>query len=186
MKKELILRSDNKCEICGAQEGLAEFVVPSRSGENNDEVVVCCQTCKSQLEDDEKIDPNHWRCLNDSMWSEVPGVKVIAYRMLNKLKGKGWPVDLLEMMYIEDDLLAWAKEGMVDENTPKYLDSNGAEIFAGDTVILIKDLDVKGAGFTAKRGTAVRNVRLVPDDNTHIEGKVNGQTIHIVTKFVKK
>ena len=51
---------------------------------------------------------------------------------------------------------------------------------------LIKDLNVKGAGFTAKRGTAVRNISLVPNNCEHIEGRVNGQQIVIHTKFVKK
>jgi len=47
-------------------------------------------------------------------------------------------------------------------------------------------LNVKGAGFTAKRGTAVRNISLVPDTPGHIEGRVNGQQIVILTKFVKR
>ena len=56
---------------------------------------------------------------------------------------------------------------------------------AGSSV-LIKDLPVKGAGFTAKRGTAVRNISLVSDNARHIEGRVNGQRIVILTEFVKK
>ncbi|MCK4738149.1 MAG: PhnA domain-containing protein, partial [Sulfurimonas sp.] len=48
------------------------------------------------------------------------------------------------------------------------------------------DLDVKGTGFTAKRGTAVRNIGLVSNDAEHIEGRVNGVKIHILTKFLKK
>jgi protein PhnA len=57
---------------------------------------------------------------------------------------------------------------------------------AGDTVVLIKDLDVKGAGFTAKRGTAVRGISLVADNPEQIEGRVNGQQLVLLTKFVKK
>jgi len=53
-------------------------------------------------------------------------------------------------------------------------------------VVLIKDLKVKGAGFTAKRGTAVRNISLVHDNAEHIEGKINGQKIVILTQYVKK
>jgi protein PhnA len=56
----------------------------------------------------------------------------------------------------------------------------------GDSVVLIKELDVKGATFSAKRGTAVRNIRLVADNPEQIEGKINGQSIVILTKFVKK
>ena len=51
---------------------------------------------------------------------------------------------------------------------------------------LIKDLPVKGAGFTAKRGTAVRGISLVADNAAHIEGRVEGQRIVILTAFVKK
>lgn len=106
--------------------------------------------------------------------------------MLNVLKGEGWPADLLEMMYMDEETQAWAKTGQADEDAPKHIDSNGVELLAGDSVVLIKDLNVKGGGFTAKRGTAVRNIGLVHDDPEHIQGKVNGQTIYILTKFVKK
>jgi len=50
---------------------------------------------------------------------------------------------------------------------------------------LIKDLDVKGAGFTAKRGTAVRNISLTSNPE-HIEGRVNGTRIVLLTCFLKK
>jgi len=67
-----------------------------------------------------------------------------------------------------------------------HKDSNGNVLANGDTVTLIQDLNVKGAGFTAKRGTAVRRIRLVPDNANHIEGKVDGQHIVILTQYVKK
>ena len=123
------------------------------------------------------------------MWSQVPTVQVIAWRMLTRLKAEGWPQDLLDMMYMEEDVKEWAKAGIKDEpneNSPVHKDSNGAVIEAGDTVVLIKDLNVKGSSLTAKRGTAVRRVSLVHDNPEQIEGKVEGQQIVILTKFVKK
>ena len=123
------------------------------------------------------------------MWNENDAVKVLAWRMLNRLKVEGWPSDLLEMMYLEDDILRWAKESGDDlEESEKVIhkDSNGAILSSGDTVVLIKDLNVKGGGFTAKRGTAVRNISLVHDNAEHIEGKVNGQHIVILTQYTKK
>ena len=93
------------------------------------------------------------------------------------------------MLYLDDETLAWAQatgEGQEDEDSIVHRDSNGNVLEAGDTVTLIKDLDVKGANFTAKRGTAVRNISLVPDNPEHLEGRVNGQQIVILTKFVKK
>jgi protein PhnA len=106
--------------------------------------------------------------------------------MLNQLKAEGWPADLVEMIYLEDDALAWAKETMEDEFAVKHVDSNGVQIKSGDSVVLIKDLDVKGTSMVAKRGTTVRNIRVVHDNPELIEGKVNGQTIFILTQFVKK
>lgn len=182
-------RSESKCELCGATEELSVYNVPPHAGDNLDECVLICDTCRKQIEHPEKVDANHWRCLNDSMWSQVPAVQVMAWRMLTRLCAEGWPQDLLDMLYLDDDTLAWANatgEGASDEDTVKHLDSNGAELSAGDTVTLIKDLNVKGANFTAKRGTAVRNISLVPDNPEQIEGRVEGQHIVILTQFVKK
>lgn len=77
-------------------------------------------------------------------------------------------------------------EGKGEGDTIKHIDSNGMILEAGDTVFLIKDLDVKGSSITAKRGTAVRRISLVHENAEQIEGKVDGQQIVILTKFVKK
>ncbi len=185
MKKEIANRSQGNCELCG-EEAKQIYPVTPKSSDSADHCVHTCQTCYNQLSGIEDIIPNHWRCLNDSMWSEVDAVKVVAYRILNSLKAEGWPNDLLEMIYLDEETLTWAKTGLVDTDQPKHMDSNGVEIFGGDSVVLIKDLKVKGGNFTAKRGTAVRNVRLVHDNPEHIEGKVEGQTIVILTQYVKK
>jgi protein PhnA len=189
IEKELIARSGSICEMCGATDELSVYEIPSSPSQGPDQSVYVCGTCKSQIEDAEKIDVNHWRCLNDSMWSAVPAVQVMAWRMLNRLKAEGWPQDLLDMLYLEDDVLNWAKasgEGEEDDDAIKHIDSNGAVLKAGDTVVLIKDLNVKGGGFTAKRGTAVRNIGLVHDNPEQIEGRVSGQQIVILTQYVKK
>jgi protein PhnA len=92
-------------------------------------------------------------------------------------------------MYLDDDTLAWAKatgDGQKKDDSLIHKDSNGAQLENGDTVVLIKDLNVKGTSFTAKRGTAVRKISLELDNPEHISGKVNGQTIVILTKYVKK
>lgn len=185
-EKELSQRSGNQCELCATSQQLSSYAVAPRLGSNPDECAYLCATCIEQIDGQQPLESNHWRCLNDSMWSEVDAVKVLAYRMLRRLRNEGWSGELLEMMYLEDETLAWAKEGMIDEDAPKHLDSNGVLLENGDSVVLIKDLNVKGANFTAKRGTAVRNIRLVHDNPEHIEGKINGQSIVILTQFVKK
>ncbi len=185
----LYARSHSACELCSANENLGVYEVPPESNGSADECVLLCETCREQIENPDKVDINHWRCLNDSMWSQTPAVQVMAWRMLTRLSAEGWPQELLDMLYLDDATLAWAQaggEGQSDDDSIKHLDSNGAVLEAGDTVTLIKDLNVKGANFTAKRGTAVRGISLVADNPEHIEGRVNGQQIVILTKFVKK
>lgn len=186
---KLLARSDSKCELCGASEPLAVYEIPPDSNASPDQCVLICTSCQGQIDDPQTMDVHHWRCLNESMWSQEPPVQVMAWRLLTRLSAEGWSRDLLDMLYLDDETLAWAKsagDGQSEENGIKHLDSNGAVLEAGDTVTLIKDLNVKGAGFTAKRGTAVRNISLVPDTPEHIEGRVSGQQIVILTKFVKK
>ena len=188
-EQALQARSESKCELCGATEDLAVYEVPPDSDGSADQSVLLCATCREQIEEPDTVDVNHWRCLNESMWSQVPAVQVMAWRMLTRLSSEGWPQELLDMLYLDDETLAWAMasgEGASDDETVRHVDSNGAVLEAGDTVTLIKDLNVKGANFTAKRGTAVRGISLVADNPEHIEGKVNGQQIVILTKFVKK
>jgi len=188
-EKDLHARSGSKCELCSATENLSVYEVPPESNGSAEQSVLLCGACKQQIESPESIEPNHWRCLNDSMWSQVPAVQVMAWRMLTRLRAEGWPQDLLDMLYLDDDTLAWAQatgEGVSDEDKVIHKDSNGALLEVGDTVVLIKDLNVKGANFTAKRGTAVRKISLVPDNAKHIEGRVEGQQIVILTEFVKK
>ena len=181
-------RSSSQCELCTSKDDLNIYAVPD-SPAGVEQHILICETCKTQIEDPEKVEPNHWRCLNDSMWSPVPAVQVMAWRMLNRLKSEGWPQDLLDMMYMEEDVKEWAAAGQTAEagaGAIAHKDSNGAVIESGDTVVLIKDLPVKGSSMVAKRGTAVRRVSLVHDNAEQIEGKVDGQQIVILTKFVKK
>ncbi len=112
-----------------------------------------CSICTGQIENPETIDVNHWRCLNDSMWSEFEPVKVIAWRMLSRLKGEGWSQDLLDMMYLEEATLKWARstgEGADEGEKIIHKDVNGVTLQNGDSVVLIKDLKVKGSSMVAK------------------------------------
>ncbi len=176
----LEVRSGGKCELCGSSEGLSALEVAPSDGSDEQSIYVCAN-CKTQIESDE-LDENHFNCLNDSMWSETPAVAVMSYRLLNSLGRQ----DLVDMMYMEEDVKAWADAGISSEEKLVYKDANGVILQAGDTVVITKDLDVKGTGFTAKRGTAVRNIGLVHGDDKHIEGRVNGVKIHILTCYLKK
>jgi protein PhnA len=187
LEQKLQQRSESKCELCNASENLNVYEVPPESKASIDDCILLCDACSSQIENTVELDPNHWRCLNDSMWSQVPAVQVMAWRMLTRLKSEGWPQALLDMLYLDDETLSWAQAtGENTDESVRHLDCNGAVLEAGDTVTLTKDLNVKGANFTAKRGTAVRGISLVEDNPEHIEGRVEGQRIVILTKFIKK
>ncbi|MCT7548186.1 PhnA domain-containing protein [Aliarcobacter butzleri] len=181
VEQELINRSESSCELCKSSNDLSVYEISPSDG-SAEQCVLLCAKCKEQFEDDSKIDANHWFCLNDSMWSEIPAVKVATYRMLKKLGNQ----DSLDMMYLEDEEKAWADAGIsaIDDSIV-HKDSNGVILQAGDTVTIIKDLEVKGAGFTAKRGTAVRNISLTSNPE-QIEGRVNGVKIVLLTCFLKK
>ena len=188
-EQTLLARSESQCELCGATEILGVYEVPPCINGSADECALICATCREQIEDPEKVDAQHWRCLNESMWSQVPAVQVIAWRMLKCLCTEGWAQGLLDMLFLDEATLAWAQvtgAGAGNEEGVRHVDSNGTPLEAGDTVTLIKDLNVKGANFTAKRGTVVRGISLVTDNPDHIEARVSGQQIVILTKFVKK
>jgi len=188
-EKELNKRSGSKCELCASTENLKVYeVLPTKKG-GIDESILACGTCINQIENPEKVDLNHWRCLNDSMWSEHIPVQVVVWRMLSRLSKEGWPKELLDQMYLDEETLAWAQatgEGEEEENKIVHRDVNGVILEAGDSVVLIKDLKVKGSSMVAKQGTAVRNIRIDHENAEYIEGKVDGQQIVIITKYVKK
>jgi protein PhnA len=182
-------RSNSSCELCKADISLSLYILPPEENLDADKSIQVCQTCLGQINHQQELDTNHWRCLNDSMWTQVPAVQIMAWRMLKRLstQAESWAQDLLDMLYLDEEMQAWAESEQTEENenVEPTKDSNGATLEAGDTVTLIKDLDVKGAGFTAKRGTAVRNISLT-SNSEHIEGRVNGTRVVLLTCFLKK
>ena len=109
--------------------------------------------------------------------------------MLNRFRNESWAADNLDVMYLADETFAWAKAtGNHDNDTTVDLhkDSNSTILQTGDTVTLTKSLDVKGTSLNAKLGTVVKNIRLVEENTEQIEGKIEGQVIVILTKYVRK
>ena len=189
LEDELKQRSGNACELCNVSDGLKPLAVTPRDDDTAANCVYLCGTCLMQIQAPETADKHHWTCLNESAWSQEPAVQVVAWRMLNTLNNESWAQDLLGQIYLDDETMTWAQESaapMNNENTIVHRDCNGAVLAVGDNVNLIKDLNVKGAGFTAKRGTTVRGISLVQDNAGQIEGRVSGQQIVILTEFVKK
>ena len=189
LEEQLQTRSDNKCELCQSGDTLNIYEVLPQSGRNPDNCILICNTCLVQIDKKATLESSHWRCLSNTMWSEVPGIQVVTWRMLHRLKDESWATDNLDMMYLTEETLAWARATGDHDNDAAvdlHKDCNGKQLQSGDAVILIKSLDVKGSALNAKMGTVVKNIRLVEDNTEQIEGKIEGQTIVILTKYVRK
>lgn len=189
LEDSLLGRSNKVCELCGSDNNVQLFEVLPQDSRNQDNCIMICSKCKSQIEKKEELDNEHWKCLTSSMWSEVPGVQVVAWRMLNRLRNESWAAESLDMLYLDDEKLSWAKASGDHENdgtVDLHKDANGNILQQGDSVVLIKSLDVKGSTLNAKMGTVVKNIRLVENNTEQIEGKIEGQVIVILTKYVRK
>lgn len=186
-------RAGSMCELCGSHESLSVMEVPPSDAPDADRCILICETCGSQIAAPDSDDVSHWRCLSDSMWSDTPPVKVLTWRLLKRFEAQAWAKDLLDQMYLDEDMQRWAEcvslsdpaAGDDDAGSTPTVDSNGAALISGDSVCIIKDLNVKGTTFTAKRGTIVRNIRLT-NNPEHVEGRVNGTAIVLKTCFLKK
>ncbi len=164
------------------------YEVPPSTG-NMDDAVLVCTTCLLQIEKKEELDSNHWKCLGTSMWNEYSAVQVLSWRLLNRLRHESWAAESLDLLYLSEEQLAWAKASGDHESdgaVELHRDSNGHQLRNGDNVVLVKSLDVKGSTINAKMGTVVRNIRLVPDNIDQVEGRIEGQLIVILTKYLRK
>jgi len=189
LEELLLKRSGEKCELCKSADNVTLYEVPPQPGSTEENCLMICTKCRAQIEKKEELDSRHWSCLTESMWSEVPAVQVVSWRMLNRLRNESWAMDNLDMLYLDDEKLAWAKATGDHENDATvelHKDCNGNLLQTGDTVVLIKSLDVKGSTLNAKMGTVVKNIRLVENNVEQIEGRIEGQVIVILTKYVRK
>ena len=75
--------------------------------------------------------------------------------------------------------------GAGDSDDVVVKDSNGAVLAEGDSVLVIKDLKVKGGSSDLKRGTLIRKIHLIGDPD-NIECRVDGSTLVLKTIFLKK
>jgi protein PhnA len=181
-------RSNLCCELCNKQDnGLSPYTVPPKNDENIDHQVVLCFQCKSQISDHDYSNTNYWRFLEGSIWSEVSAVQVLSYKILSNLTTEEWARDARESASLDEPLIAWANaESVLQSEKVIHKDSYGVVLESGDTVILTQNLNVKGTNYIAPKGTIVRKIRLVHENAEQVEGKINGDTLVILTKFVKK
>ena len=110
--KDLVRRSRSHCELCDKNGVKLEVyeLLPLEEAPYVDGCLFICESCRKQVETPKKMVPSYWRCLNNSLYSDVPAVQVMAVRMLKRLAAKEehWAVELLEHAYMDPELEEWA------------------------------------------------------------------------------
>lgn len=112
--RSLARRSRSTCELCG-ESGvpLSAFeVAPIPEEPDVDRCVFACEPCTTEVARDEIADPRRWRFLENTVWSEVPAVQVVAVRMLRKLARlrESWAHDVLEGLYLDPEIEQWVDD----------------------------------------------------------------------------
>ncbi|MDB5200669.1 MAG: PhnA protein [Ferruginibacter sp.] len=178
------LRERNKgiCELCNNLASTEAYTVSPKPGDSIDNQVALCTTCLRAIE--QKQAGDYWRCLEGSIWSPEPAVQALSYRLLHLCKEQDWAAGVLDAMEPDENIVQWAMS--IYDLPDLHKDAYGTVLENGDTVVLTQGLNVKGTSFTAAKGTVVKRIRVVPDNTEQIEGKINDQTIVILTKYVKK
>lgn len=182
MTNKLFDRSNGMCELCAAEIATISYLVSPHTDEQPEHMVGLCATCLREM--NESGLSQHWQCLAGSIWNGEPSVQALTYRILYKHRDIEWANDILQSVQLDEEVVNWAVSAF--EVKAVHRDSNGKELQNGDTIVTTQTLNVKGANFMAPKGTVVRKIRLVPDNVDQIEGKVNDQTIVILTRFVRK
>jgi len=109
IEQSLLERCESKCELCGSEDSLSVHeVLPAK----DDNGIVVCGICREQIENPDKVNADHWRCLNNRLWTQVPAVQVMSWRMLQRSSGEAWAQDLLDILYLDAENQAWAKAGL--------------------------------------------------------------------------
>ncbi len=175
-------RCGDVCELCNNEPPKHDYTVSPKNDESVQNQVALCDTCLNSL--DKKDAGFHWRCVEGSIWNPEPSVQALSYRILQLHKEEEWANNLISSVDLDENIIQWAMTAF--EVADVHKDAFGNVLENGDNVVLTQALNVKGTNFTASKGTVVKKIKLVHDNPEHIEGKINDQTIVILTKFVKK
>jgi protein PhnA len=112
MGKDLARRAKSKCEITGvAGVSLWPYEVPPVGEEPDIErTLLISGECHEMLDHPERLAGRIWQCLAESVWSEMPAVQVVSWRMLNELaKREDWAREVLDEVFLDNEVEVWAK-----------------------------------------------------------------------------
>jgi protein PhnA len=187
MSEKLFNRAENICELCSSASTLNTFTVSPKEDYLIENQVAICEVCQTGIQSNDFSNSNHWRALTASIWSETPSVQALSYRILDKLSEESWASETIDGVFLDEATITWAMtEANAEANKLIHKDAFGNILQNGDNIVLIENLNVKGTSYTAPKGTQVKKIRLVMDNAEQVEGKINSDTIVILTKFIKK
>jgi protein PhnA len=113
--RPLSRRARSRCELCDASgTRLTPFEVhPIPEDPDPDRALMLCDRCLSGVTGG-GLEPNEWRFLETSAWSELPPVQVVAVRAVRRLSEEhatDWASDLLGMLYLPPEVEEWLAQG---------------------------------------------------------------------------
>ena len=111
MGKDLARRAKSKCEITGASGvPLRPYEVPPVGPDPDmDRTLLVSEECLEMLEHPNRLAGRAWQGLAEAVWSEMPAVQVVAWRMLRELaKREDWARETLEEVFLDPEVEAWA------------------------------------------------------------------------------
>ncbi len=175
-------RSQGSCELCNTNTATQEYTVSPKKDDDIRNQVAVCDTCLAAI--DAPAEGDYWRFLEGTIWNPEASIQALSYRILHACRQQDWANSIISSVELDENTVQWALSAF--EIADVHKDAFGNTLENGDTVVLTQGLNVKGTSFTAAKGTVVKKVRLVPDNTGQLEGKINDQTIVILTKYVKK
>jgi protein PhnA len=109
--KQLARRAKSRCELCGTGGVPLEAfeVPPAPESPDVDSTVLLCADCHQVVARPQQAAGQHWRCLVDCLWGELPAAQVLALRLLEDLADREhWAREALDLFDPDPELRAWA------------------------------------------------------------------------------
>lgn len=109
--KDLARRAGSKCELCEASgiKLVAHEIQPVPAEPEFDNCVMICENCNEQATEPRRFKAGeHWRCLANTVWSEVPAVQVMAVRLLKRqADSQAWARETIDGLFLDEEIEEW-------------------------------------------------------------------------------
>lgn len=113
MGKDLARRAKSRCEITGAA-GVplrAYEVPPVPEDPDIERTLLVSEPCLEVLQHPGRLAGRTWQCLGEAVWSDMPAVQVVAWRMLRELASReDWAREIFEEVFLDAEIEEWAKD----------------------------------------------------------------------------